>query len=140
MFCRVIVVVICLLSVSGLPANSAQEAASKIEANVTAYHTTDRGVVYRVTYSYQFSRRENVYVDGLGSVPSKGTFSYFSDDSDLKFREAEHGRTLATISLLDAGVYAATSREAEFPEESKVGSAYRSRMLPILTLRSCTSH
>jgi len=56
--------------------------------------------VYLIEYQYEFhDLRTNVYINGLGKVPAKGSFAYLSRELELPFVDADTGKIIATVPL-----------------------------------------
>ncbi|MEN3333254.1 MAG: hypothetical protein V7641_2619 [Blastocatellia bacterium] len=128
---RTIVALLCISVVLTLPYTiDGQEGAVKIEAVVQTHRTHDRTVIYKVNYSYEFKGLDSVYIEGFGSVPAKGRFTYFTEDSNIRFKESAQGRILTVISLLGSEVNTSSTTEADFPEESQFTLTYRSGLWP----------
>jgi len=79
---------------------------------------------YLIAYSYDFPRLSSVYVDGLGMVPTKGTYTYLSVADQLTFRDAASGTVLARVPIRETAVVAAKPPLNEV--ETRFPSSYRS--------------
>lgn len=86
------------------------------------------GDSYKISYTYDFKKTDNVYVKGFGLVPPKGTFSYVTDDPTLTVHDAGFEKVLyrATpevmrvdyqIEIADESAFSAAGREERWTSE-----------------------
>jgi hypothetical protein len=72
--------------------------------------TSEGASIYKVSYEYDFGDSKVLYIKGLGKVPGKGKFTYFTYEPTIEFRESAWGPVLAvaqsssTTPALDATV------------------------------------
>ena len=126
-FRKLIFVFMCGTSILGTPGQVAgQEQAAKLDFVVRTYRAPQNKIVFKVSFKYDFKRREQIYIDGIGAAPAKGAFTYFTNDSDVVFKDSAQGRRLALISLMGPEVYTSASFGPDFPDESQLSSVYRS--------------
>ena len=82
--------------------------------------TAEGASVYKVSYEYDFGDSKVLYIKGLGKVPGKGKFTYFTSEPAIEFRESAWGPVLAvaksssTTPALDATVD--VPLPSEFPQ------------------------
>ena len=50
--------------------------------------------VYRVSYSYEFPSQRQIYIQGVGRMPAKGSLNYLSSDDEIKFFDEPGGKLL----------------------------------------------
>lgn len=77
--------------------------------------STTGGGFYQVSYTFSFPNRTTVYIEGLGTVPATGRYTYMTRAPDIVIRTAENGPVLSTI---DAAALEA-SNIAAFRTQSK---------------------
>lgn len=116
----------------GLIPVSVSPQAQRIEAQGEGYLVTVLSVVstqdsegrtlYNVSYSYKFSDRASVYVDGLGTLPASGMFKYLTALPRLTFRESAGGPLLVTIPLKET-IKSMGGGGVEFPPASSFAAA-----------------
>ena len=70
-----------------------------------------------------FQEKASIFIRGLGGVPAKGHFEYFTSDSALEFRESIDGPVLLTIPL-SATETAMGNNRLDFPAPSDFGNYY----------------
>ncbi|NII26109.1 hypothetical protein HB364_13525 [Pseudoflavitalea sp. X16] len=62
--------------------------------------TTSSGKVLReVTFSYDFQGQSDVYISGLGRVPSKNSYTYLTTSSEIKFLSKDKSYVMARFDL-----------------------------------------
>jgi hypothetical protein len=103
----------------------AQEASGNVSVSVATFRSTNREVVYKIGYRYEFPGRESVFIENIGLVPAKGRLTYFSYDSNLIFRESSSGRILIMVSLLGPEVHTSVVSGPDFPDASEFSKSYR---------------
>ncbi len=99
----------------GQAKGSQNEASLRIQASAQTFDTKRKETLFRLDYRYEFTGvattcspesergKLSLYVDGLGYVPLKGRFVYFSESKELTFRECgPAGAILAVISPLQS--------------------------------------
>lgn len=104
----------------------AQQATASVTASVSVFQNTNKEVVYKISYSYEFVGVNTIFIDGVGLVPSRGRLAYYSYDSKIVFRESMGGRVLALFSLIGSDVYTSVGAGPDFPDESEFSKTYRS--------------
>ena len=82
--------------------------------------------LYRVSYSYDFPDRSQVYIRGVGTVGSKGSLSYLYSGEIVEFFDAPGGSALYVAKLerpitLMGAATPAIPEETQFPRESRRG-------------------
>jgi hypothetical protein len=82
--------------------------------------------LFRVSYSYEFPGRKQIYIRGVGMVDSKGSMSYLYSENVLEFLDAPAGHILHTLNLdhpvtLMGGRSPSIPDESQFPLESRHG-------------------
>ncbi len=85
--------------------------------------------VYSVSYSYRFQNVAGVVVEGLGRVAPSGQLRYLSPSRNVKFRAADTGAPLASLSLEETVFVASRTpvadlpRQSDFPSQSEIEMA-----------------
>lgn len=82
--------------------------------------------LYRVSYSYNFPGRTQVYIGGVGTVGSKGSLEYLQSAETVEFFDVPGGNALYVIKLEHPITFMGSSTpaipdEAKFPQESRRG-------------------
>jgi hypothetical protein len=94
-------------------------------SSVTKKKISDGTQAYDVTYSYQFSGRNRIYIKGIGDSPAKGTFSYMAFSPQLEFRDSADGPVLAKLDLKETA-RAMGEDSTELPQEGDYPDTLRS--------------
>jgi hypothetical protein len=115
-------IVISLLGGVGIAA----PAESDVKLNAAVEMPTDDGVVYRVTYEYSFPNRDEIYIDGVGTVSAKGRLAYLCSGDEIRFLDSFGGQTLRIVKIEDpiqfmGGDAPELPRESDFPEGYRQG-------------------
>jgi hypothetical protein len=92
---------------------------------VKVYIAADK-LVYSLSYDYDFSTATSVYINGIGTVPAKGEFRYFTADTTLQFRDRADGNILKNIQLQETLVVAAKPPLNIIPNERDFEPGFRS--------------
>ena len=84
------------------------------------------GLIYRVTYEYDFPARHRVFIDGVGAMPARGRLTYLSSGDTIRFLDTFGGQTLHTARIEDpvrfmGGNASDLPRESDFPEAYRQG-------------------
>jgi hypothetical protein len=88
--------------------------------HVEEFRTSSGGNFLQVAYDYDFVGKKSIYIRGLGNVPGRGSFDYFTPESSLEFRESIEGPVLLTIPLLPTEV-AMGAEHLDFPRPRDFG-------------------
>jgi hypothetical protein len=88
--------------------------------------TVNSSPLYRVSYTYDFPGRGEVYIRGVGTVSSKGSLNYFHSGETLEFLDSPGGNTIYVAkiehpTILMGGPAPAIPEETQFPQESRRG-------------------
>lgn len=100
---------------------------------------TDDGVLYRVSYEYDFPLRDSVYIDGVGTVSAQGQLNYLNSGESIRILDKFGGQTLHTVTIEDpirlmGGDSADLPRESDFPEAYRQGRWSGTRPFADVTL------
>lgn len=71
---------------------------------------------YLISYEYDFPKRQQVFIKGIGDVAAKGAFKYLTADKQLEFRDGAVGDVLVRIPLEETVVVAASPPLLSIPE------------------------
>jgi len=82
--------------------------------------------VFLLDYDYDFPEQSTVHIDGLGTVPAKGAFRYFSSLKTLVFRDDRTQNILAEVPLKETVVVAAKPPLNEVPSQAEFPPAFQS--------------
>jgi hypothetical protein len=105
--------------------SSADRATVKVKSCVKVFIA--RGdPAYSLAYDYEFPGRAFVHVNGLGTIPGKGSYRYITRERTLEFRDASTGQILRQLPLGDTVIVAAKPPLTEVPPDNQFPSAYRS--------------
>jgi hypothetical protein len=112
--------------VSAASANKARGTNYNVDVqSVIAKNTSQNKVVYAIRYTYEFKGRNAVYVNGIGTVPAKGKFSYLTSVQHLEFRESATGTAIVTVPLEETTITMG-SDSTDLPKEGDFPQAFRS--------------
>ena len=108
------------------PADSPTPPDSKVVLGPVFKVAADPVPLYRVSYTYEFPGRSDVYIRGAGRVPSRGSFSYFYAGDSIEFLDGPQGRVLRAVAIqhpitLMGDRAPNIPDEAQFPAESRSG-------------------
>lgn len=116
--------------IASLPlASRAQPAKERVTVSMLIEVPTPEGLLFRVTYQYDFPGRDTVFIDGVGTMPARGELTYLLSGQSVRFLDAFGGRVLHTAPLDDpirlmgggTGTGADLPRETDFPEAYRQG-------------------
>ena len=60
---------------------------------------------YYVSFYYAFDNYNNIFITGLGQVSPRGSFTYYTENPIILFRESESGLILKRINLTDSRTF-----------------------------------
>jgi hypothetical protein len=78
---------------------------------------------FSVAYDYEFPGHQFIYIHGIGTVRSKGSFAYLTTDKSLEFRGSADGDLLLSVPLKETTVVASKppllplANVEDFPQE-----------------------
>jgi len=74
---------------------------------------------HSIAYEYEFPGRAFVHVNGLGTVPGRGSYRYLTLEKTLEFRDPATGEVLRQVPLVETVIVAAkpplTEVATQFP-------------------------
>jgi hypothetical protein len=81
---------------------------------------------FLLEYDYDFPEHPTVYIAGLGTVPGKGNFRYFSTGKTLEFRDDKSGALLVEVPLKETVIVAAKPPLNEIPNQAQFPPSFQS--------------
>jgi hypothetical protein len=106
------------------PAPAQQASRIKLESVAKVLIANDTPA-YLVSYSYDFDKMPNVYIKGLGVVPSKGSYQYISREQELEFRDPTTNAVLERVPIQETMVVAAKPPLNQIAGDNQFSQAYR---------------
>jgi hypothetical protein len=107
------------------PKNVSAQSRVNIES-VTKVSVAKDGSAYLVTFRYDFDKFSTIYIEGFGTVPSKGTYQYISNQPYLDFLDPDSRGLIERVPLQETTIVAAKPPLNEIPSDNQFSQGFHS--------------
>jgi hypothetical protein len=105
--------------------NSAKGDNYKVDVTSVIDVTSGGKTLHQISYTYSFLGIPSVYIKGIGTTTSTGSFSYMTAEPTLQFLDSPSGSLLAEVKLQETAVPMG-SDSMELPDVPQANSSFRS--------------